>query len=202
MNSRLSRINATNKKLENRVKEDKTPKLTKQTIVTVETNNEEPKKVLETVEVVEERHEKPRFKRSYYENRLEVLQQELKEVEAEYKLNRKDFGPLEKVHKAFERDNAKLRRQEAIVAKQQVSVYGVNKKAKISKEKKEKLEENVKQLKQLKDSVYSCKQVIEQNKDRYPMLEKNNRLLEKQIKRLTEDIQSVNEALQWYEENN
>ena len=127
---------------------------------------------------------------------------ELKEVEAEYKLNRKDFGPLEKVHKTFARDDAKLRRQEAIVAKQQVSVYGVNKKSKISKEKKEKLEENIKQLKQLKESVYSCKQVIEQNKDRYPILEKNNRLLEKQIKRLTEDIQSVNEALQWYEENN
>ena len=202
MNSRLSRVKASTRKIENRPKEDKTPKVTKQTVVTVETNNEEPKKVFESVEVVEEKHEKPRFKKAYYENRLEVLQQELKEVEAEYKLNRKDFGPLEKVHKTFARDDAKLRRQEAIVAKQQVSVYGVNKKSKISKEKKEKLEENIKQLKQLKESVYSCKQVIEQNKDRYPILEKNNRLLEKQIKRLTEDIESVNEALQWYEENN
>lgn len=201
MNSRLSRIKSSTKKIETKSKEEKTPKVTKQTVVTVETNNEEPKKVYESVEVVE-KHEKPRFKRSYYENRLEVLQQELKEVEAEYKLNRKDFGPLEKVHRTFARDDAKLRRQEAIVAKQQVSVYGVNKKTKISAEKKAKLEENVKQLKQLKESVYSCKQVIEQNKDRYPILEKNNKLLEKQIKRLTEDIESVKEALQWYEENN
>lgn len=202
MNSRLSRIKSSTKKIETKSREEKLPKVTKQTVVTVETNNEEPKKVYESVEVVEERNEKPRFKRAYYENRLEVLQQELKEVEAEYKLNKKDFGPLEKVHRTFERDDAKLRRQEAIVAKQQVSVYGVNKKTKISAEKKAKLEENVKQLRQLKESVYSCKQVIEQNKDRYPILEKNNRLLEKQIKRLTEDIASVKEALQWYEENN
>ena len=147
-------------------------------------------------------HEKPRFRKEYYENRLEVLKQELKEVEAEFKLNKKDFGPLEKVYKAFARDDAKLRRQEAIVAKQQVSVHGVNKKSKISDAKKAKLDENIKQLKKLKESVYQCKVVIEQNKDRYPILEKNNKLLKKQIARLTEDIASVNEALKWYEENN
>ena len=211
MNSRLSRIKTSTRKIENRTKEDKAPKLTKQTVVTVETNVDskknakivevEPKTIVEEV-VVEEKHEKPRFKKAYYENRLEVLQKELKEVEAEFKQHKKDFGPLEKVHRVFERDNAKLRRQEAIVAKQQVSVYGVSKKAKISDAKKTKLDENIKHLKQLKDSVYACKQVIEQNKDRYPILLKNNRLLEKQITRLTEDIESVNEALKWFEENN
>lgn len=206
MNSRLSRIKSSTKKIENKTKEEKTAKVTK--VVTVEEKVEETPVVAEpvvqekVVEVVEQKHEKPRFKKEYYENRLEVLKQELKDVEAEFKLNKKDFGPLEKVYKTYARDDAKLRRQEAIVVKQQVSVYGVNKKTKISEEKKAKLDENMKQLKKLKESVYSCKQVIDQNKDRYPILEKNNKLLQKQIKRLTEDIASVNEALKWYEENN
>ncbi len=206
MNSRLSRIKSSTKKIENKTKEEKTAKVTK--VVTVEEKVEETPIVAEpvvqekVVEVVEQKHEKPRFKKEYYENRLEVLKQELKDVEAEFKLNKKDFGPLEKVYKTYARDDAKLRRQEAIVVKQQVSVYGVNKKTKISEEKKAKLDENMKQLKKLKESVYSCKQVIDQNKDRYPILEKNNKLLQKQIKRLTEDIASVNEALKWYEENN
>lgn len=209
MNSRLSRIKSSTKKIETKKAEEKAPKLTK--VVTVETTTEEAvrpapvveevKEVVKTVEVVEEVHTKPRFKREYYENRLEVLKQELKEVEAEFKQNKKDFTPLEKVYKTFNRDDAKLRRQEAIVAKQQMNINGVNKKSKVSDAKKAKLEENVKLLKQLKESVYSCKQVIEQNKDRYPILEKNNKLLSKQIKRLTEDIESVNEALKWYEEN-
>ena len=191
MNSRLSRIKSSTKKIESKAKEEKV----KPAVEVVEI--EEPKKE----EVVEEKHEKPRFKKEYYENRLEVLQQELKEVQAEFKLNKKDFVPLQKVYKTFEKDEAKLRRQEAIVAKQQISLHGVNKN-KISDEKKAKLEENTKKLKELKESVYSCKQVIEQNKDRYPILEKNNKLLQKQINRLTEDIASVNEALKWYEENN
>lgn len=197
MNSRLSRIKSSTKIIEDKAKEEKVSKVTKQ-VVTVETEEVAPVEQAQVVEV----HEKPRFKKSYYENRLEVLQQELKEVEAELKLNKKDFGPLEKVWKTFARDDAKLRRQEAIVAKQQVSVHGVNKKGKVNDKKKAKLEENVKQLKQLKESVYQCKLVIDQNKDRYPILEKNNKLLKKQISRLTEDIVSVNEALKWYEENN
>lgn len=203
MNSRLSRIKSNTKKIENKAKEEKVVAPAPAPVVV----EEQPEVVVVAPApapvVVEEqpKAEKPRFKKEYYENRLEVLEQELREVQAEFKQNKKDFVPLQKVYKTFEKDEAKLRRQEAIVAKQQISLHGVNKN-KITDEKKAKLEENTKKLKELKESVYSCKQVIEQNKDRYPILEKNNKLLEKQINRLTEDITSVKEALKWYEENN
>ena len=129
------------------------------------------------------------------------MEKELKEVQAELKLNKKDFLPLQKVYKTYERDEVKLRRQEALVVNQKVNTYGVNKKVKLSDDKKAKIDENVKKLKELKESVDSCLQVIEQNKDRYPILEKNNQLLTKQVQRLTEDIASVQEALDWYEHN-
>ena len=137
--------------------EEKAPKITKQ-VVTVETEEVAPVEV-KAVEI----NEKPRFRKEYYENRLEVLKQELKEVEAEFKLNKKDFGPLEKVYKTFARDDAKLRRQEAIVAKQQVSVHGVNKKSKISDAKKAKVDENIKQLKKL---VVELKKLINSLSDK------------------------------------
>ena len=108
---------------------------------------------------------------------------------------------MQKVHKTYARDEVKLRRQEALVVNQKVTAYGVNKKDKLSDDKKAKLDENVKKLKELKESVDSCALIIEQNKDRYPILEKNNKLLTKQVKRLTEDIASVQEALVWFEHN-
>lgn len=201
MNQRLSSIKRNANKIANKTKEDKDKKLKKKTVVTVETktlNSDEPTVTEEVKEVV---IEKPRFKKQYYENRLEVLEKELKEVQAELKLNKKDFLPLQKVYKTYERDEVKLRRQEALVVNQKVNTYGVNKKVKLSDDKKAKIDENVKKLKELKESVDSCLQVIEQNKDRYPILEKNNKLLTKQVQRLTEDISSVQEALDWYEHN-
>ena len=202
MNQRLSSIKRNANKIANKTKEDKDKKLKKKTVVTVETkklnSTEEPTVTEEVKEVV---IEKPRFKKQYYENRLEVLEKELKEVQAELKLNKKDFLPLQKVDKTYERDEVKLRRQEALVVNQKVNTYGVNKKVKLSDDKKAKIDENVKKLKELKESVDSCLQVIEQNKDRYPILEKNNQLLTKQVQRLTEDIASVQEALDWYEHN-
>ena len=202
MNQRLSSIKRNANKIANKTKEDKEKTLKKKTVVTVETkklnSDEQPTVTEEVKEVV---IEKPRFKKQYYENRLEVLENELKEVQAELKQNKKDFLPLQKVHKTYARDEVKLRRQEALVVNQKVTAYGVNKKDKLSDDKKAKLDENVKKLKELKESVDSCALIIEQNKDRYPILEKNNKLLTKQVKRLTDDIASVQEALVWFEHN-
>lgn len=202
MNQRLSSIKRNANKIANKTKEDKEKKLKKKTVVTVETKKLGDETPVVTEEVKEVVIEKPRFKKQYYENRLEVLEKELKEVQAELKANKKDFLPLQKVYKTYARDEVKLRRQEALVVNQKVNAYGVNKKVKISDDKKAKYDENVKKLKELKESVDSCLIVIEQNKDRYPILEKNNRLLTKQVDRLTEDITSVQEALDWYEHHN
>lgn len=215
MNARLNSIKRNTEKLENAPKEKPQKVKTivveeeivepeeevKQEVVEVEVYDEQP--VVEKIVTVEKVIEnKPRFKKEYYENRLNILEQELKDAEKELKANKKEFAPLTKVKKAYERDSQKLRRKEMVVAKQKVALYGVgNANKKINPDKKAKLDENVKQLKELKDSVFHCEQVIEQNKDRFPILEKNNKLLTKQVKRLQDDIASVNEALAWFENN-
>ena len=42
---------------------------------------------------------------------------------------------------------------------------------------------------------------LKQNKDRYPVLEKANKLLTKTYDRLTADIENVKAAIAWYDEN-
>ena len=214
MNARLNSIKRNTEKLENAPKEK--PQKVKTIVVEEEIVEPEEEVKEEVVEVYEEQpvvekivtvekviENKPRFKKEYYENRLNILEQELKDAEKELKANKKEYAPLTKVKKAYERDSQKLRRKEMVVAKQKVALYGVgNANKKINPDKKAKLDENVKQLKELKDSVFHCEQVIEQNKDRFPILEKNNKLLTKQVKRLQDDINSVNEALAWFETHN
>lgn len=143
---------------------------------------------------------KPYYSKDYYLKRLDSLQSELKEVEKELKANRREFVPLERIKKSYDRDQEKLRRKEAIVAKQKVSIYGI-KASNVDPKRKEKLDEDVKQLNQLKESVFQCDQVLKQNKDRYPVLEKANRLLTKTYNRLVAEIESVKAALAWYEEH-
>lgn len=208
MNARLNSIKKTSAKLKEKKEEQKTaPKEEVVTTVVEETVVHEPIEtpVPETIvvehKVEEVKSEKPRFKKEYYENRLATLESDLKEAQKELKANNKEYMPIVKVKKAYEKDSEKLRRKEAQVAKQKVAIYGVNKSGKINEAKRQKLEENVQLLKELKDSVYNCEQVIEKNKDRFPILEKNHKLIAKQVKRLEDDIASVKEALKWYAEN-
>ena len=64
-----------------------------------------------------------------------------------------------------------------------------------------KLYKETKQLNELKESVFHCDQVLKQNKDRYPVLEKANKLLTKTYDRLMADIENVKTAIAWYDEN-
>lgn len=180
MNARLNRIKRNTEKLANQKKEQP------QTEVVV------------TEEVVVT---KPRFHKEYYVEKLAKLEAELKESNRELRQINKEYMPIVKVKKVYDRDINKLRRKEAIVAKQKLAIYGVNKSGNVDEKKKAKLEENVKELKELKDSIFHCEQVIEQNKDRFPALEKNHKLITKQIKRISDDIQSAKESIEWYENN-
>ena len=126
---------------------------------------------------------------------------ELKEVEKELRANKREFIPLQRIKKSYDRDQEKLRRKEAIVAKQKVAIYGVKSSANIDPKRKEKLDEEVKVLNELKESVFHCDQVLKQNKDRYPVLEKSNKLLTKTYNRLLSDIENVKAAIAWYDEN-
>jgi polyhydroxyalkanoate synthesis regulator phasin len=95
----------------------------------------------------------------------------------------------------LENDEKKLRRREAIVAKQKVELYGVNNIGEIDQEKAKKLTEDLDLLEGLKLSVRHCEEVMAANKDRYPILEKTYNILMKGNKELREDIQELEEKI-------
>lgn len=146
-------------------------------------------------------NQKPYYSREYYVKKLESLEEELKETEKDLRANKREFIPLQRIKKSYERDQQKLRRKEAIVAKQKIALYGVKSSSKIDPKRKEKLDEEVKILNELKESVFHCDQVLKQNKDRYPVLEKSNKLLTKTYNRLLSDMENVKTAIAWYDEN-
>lgn len=156
---------------------------------------------IEELKQLQETSKKPYYTKEYYLNKLDSLNAELKEVEKELRANKREFIPLQRIKKSYDRDQEKLRRKEAIVAKQKVAIYGVKSSANIDPKRKEKLDEEVKVLNELKESVFHCDQVLKQNKDRYPVLEKSNKLLTKTYNRLLSDIENVKAAIAWYDEN-
>ena len=139
----------------------------------------------------------PAFEKEYYEKRLVELDEELKEAEKELRLNKAEYIPLVRIHKAYDRDSERLRKKELQVAKQKVAIYGVNS-SKVDMTKKEKLDANLTSYAELKDSVRHCEEVIKKNKDRYPVLEKNNKLITKQIQRINDDIKVCEKAIAYY----
>lgn len=156
---------------------------------------------IEEMKQLQETSKKPYYTKEYYLNKLDSLNAEIKEVEKELRANKREFIPLQRIKKSYDRDQEKLRRKEAIVAKQKIAIYGVKNAANIDPKRKEKLDDEVKVLNELKESVFHCDQVLKQNKDRYPVLEKANKLLTKTYNRLISDIENVKAAIAWYDEN-
>ena len=144
---------------------------------------------------------KPLFDKEYYELKLQELEEELRETEKELRINKAEYIPLTRIHKAYARDSEKLRKKEMQVAKQKVALYGVNSRN-VDPAKKEKLDENLQALAELKDSVQHCEEIIKKNKDRYPVIEKNNKLINKQLQRINDDIKVCEKALEYYKKNN
>ena len=137
-----------------------------------------------------------------YEERLEVLKARLKVNEKELKANKKEFLPLKRVRTNLDKDKEKLRRREALVAKQKVMLYGVNNITDIDQEKAQKLAEDLDLLDGLKVSVRHCEEVMESNKDRYPILETANRILVTQNREIKEDIAQCEEAIRLLKNGN
>ncbi len=130
------------------------------------------------------------------QTRLAETQDRLKANEKELRKCKKEFIPLRRVKKTLENDEKKLRRKEALVAKQKVVLYGVNNYADIDEEKAKKLEEDLDLLEGLKLSVQHCEEVMEKNAERYPLLEKIFNLLSSQNAELKEDIKKLQEAIE------
>ena len=134
--------------------------------------------------------------------RLETLEERLKNVKKDYKTNAKEYRPLKKVMNDLDRYQTKLRRKEAVVAKKKVALYGVNNYVDIDKERAEKLANELELLDGLRLSVSHCEEVINANKDRFPILEHTNQILEDQISHIEADIASTQATLQKIREKN
>ena len=135
------------------------------------------------------------------ENRLAVLQERLKANEKDLKANRKEYLPLARVQKTLEKDQEKLRRREAVVARKKVILYGVNNYVDIDEEKAKKLSEDLDLLDGLRLSVQHCEDVMNANKDRFPILEKTNTILVGLNRDLKSDIADIQKAIEQYKAN-
>lgn len=134
--------------------------------------------------------------------RLAILEDRLKNVKKDYKINQKEYKPLKKIMKDYERYQTKLRRKDAVVAKKKVDLYGVNNYVDIDKEKAEKLANELELLDGLRLSVSHCEEVINANKERFPILEHTNKILEEQIANIESDIEVTNITLQRIRDKN
>lgn len=133
--------------------------------------------------------------RGELEAKLADEQERLKENEKDLRQCKKEYIPLRRVKKTLENDEKKLRRKEALVAKQKVVLYGVNNYADIDEEKAKKLAEDLDLLDGLKLSVQHCQEVMEKNEERYPLLEKIFNLLSAQNEEIKADIKELQDAL-------
>ena len=129
------------------------------------------------------------------EAQLAAEQEKLKVNEKELRQCKKEYIPLRKVKKTLENDEKKLRRKEALVAKQKVVLYGVNNYSEIDSEKAQKLAEDLDLLDGLKLSVQHCEEVMSKNEERYPLLEKIYNLLSSQNTEIKDDIAKLQSAI-------
>lgn len=127
-------------------------------------------------------------------SRLEVLKKRLSDSEKNFKANKKEFIPLRKIKKTLEADKDKLRRKEAIVAKQKVLLFGVNNYV-ADPEKQKKLEQDLDVLDALRLSVKHCEDVMKENEDRYPILEKTHDILAETVADIKSDIEVVQDKI-------
>ena len=134
---------------------------------------------------------------------LEEIEAKLADEQAKLKVNekelrqcKKEFLPLRRVKRTLENDEKKLRRKEALVAKQKVVLYGVNNYSDIDEEKAKKLAEDLDLLDGLKLSVQHCEEVMDKNKERYPLLEKIFNILSSQNTELKDTIKELQEAIE------
>lgn len=127
--------------------------------------------------------------------RLANLQERLKVAEKELKANKKEYLPLARIKKTLQNDEAKLRRKEAIVAKQKIVLFGVSNYV-VDPEKEKKLAEDLDILEALRLSVQHCEDVMRENADRYPILENTNKILVKTVKDLKDDVAIVQRKIE------
>ena len=143
---------------------------------------------------------KPAFSKEEYEAQLAELEIRLKNNEKELKACKKEYLPLARINKTLAKDEKKLSRKEAIVAKQKLVLYGVNNYEDLDEEKAKKLAEDLDLYDGLKLSVQHGQEVMEKNKDRFPVLEKMYFILKNQNDEIRKDMAAIEANLKILEE--
>ena len=140
---------------------------------------------------------KPVENEEYSQEDLEVLEAKLAELQERQKqndkylkINKKEYLPLARIERSLESDKEKLRRREAIVAKKKMVIFGVNN-YEHDEEKEQKLREEIDMLEGLRMSVEHCQNVMDEAKDRYPILKKSNEILTRNAEQIASDIAEV-----------
>lgn len=166
----------------------------------------EEKSKLEIENLKKELEAKPVAQEIVTEETVKVLEDELakllerqKQNDKDLKLNKKEYIPLARIERTLESDRNKLRRKEAIVAKKKMIIFGVNNYNE-DEEKEKKLAEDLDLLQGLKMSVEHCEKVMEENKDRYPVLKRTNEILSRNAQDLENDINDVQNKLAYAKE--
>lgn len=98
--------------------------------------------------------------------------------------------------KEYEKYTRKLRKKDMQLANKKISLYGVNNYVDLDKEKAENVLNESELVEGLRLSVSHCEEVINANKDRYPILEHTNNILENQIANLEADIENTKQILE------
>jgi len=129
------------------------------------------------------------------EAKLNELQERQKQNDKDLKINKKEYLPLARIERTLESDENKLRRREAIVAKRKIVLFGVNNYVQ-DEEKERKLQEDLDLLEGLRMSVNHCREVMDANKDRYPVLKRTNEILTRNAEQIENDIKEVKEKLE------
>lgn len=174
----IERLNSIINELNAKVEEEqaKNAELAKQAEMALNQNVEE--------EITEE-------KLKEYEEKLAELLERQKINDKDLRINKKEYIPLARIEKTLESDKNKLRRKEAIVAKKKIVLFGVNNYV-ADPEKEKKLAEDLDLLEGLKLSVQHCEEVMNNNKDRYPVLKHANEILTRNAVEIQEDINEIN----------
>lgn len=136
-----------------------------------------------------------------YSLKLQDLEDRLRQNEKALRENNREFIPLRRIKNTLDRDLRLLRKREAIVAKQEVLVYGVNNISTVDPERIKKLEQDIKQLSGLQQSVANCETILNKNKDRYPTLENLDRVLRAQNEQIRRDLEEVKSAMAMFGDN-
>ena len=136
-----------------------------------------------------------------YNIKLQDLEERLRQNEKALRENNREFIPLRRIKNTLDRDLRLLRKREAIVAKQEVLVYGVNNISTVEPERIKKLEQDIKQLTGLQQSVANCETILNKNKDRYPTLENLDRVLRAQNEQIHRDIDEVKSTMAMFGED-